>query len=87
MRCISSTARTTAKWVRHFMTTPGTYRDTITLKSVPAGNYALEWIDPSTGTVKLAETKSHAGGDFPIATPPYTIDIALRIRRSPTPGK
>jgi hypothetical protein len=47
------------KWGAHFLATPGAYEDTITLKNVPAGEYALEWIDPSPGGLQaLADQDS-----------------------------
>jgi hypothetical protein len=62
---------------------PGRYRDTVTLRAVPRGAYRLEWVAPATGAVIGAETIDWAGGDLRVATPPYTIDVALRMRASP----
>ena len=67
---------------RHFWVgTPGNYQDEITLNTVPAGTYRLEWIDPATGTVKHTETRAHVGAKFVLKTPAYSMDLALRMRR------
>jgi hypothetical protein len=76
-------ARDDGEWGAHFVATPGTYRDTVTLKAVPAGSYRLEWVDPSGGTVMTSETVSWRGGDLAVATPAYSIDVALRVRLVP----
>jgi len=75
-------ARDDGKWGAHFVVTPGTYRDAVTLQGVPAGAYRLEWIDPVSGAVKTSETVEWAGGDLAVATPPYSIDVALRMSRA-----
>jgi len=68
---------------RHFWVgTPGNYQDEITLNTVPAGTYRLEWIDPATGTVKHTETRAHVGAKFVLKTPAYSMDLALRMCRS-----
>jgi hypothetical protein len=61
--------------------TPGNYQDQITLNTVPAGTYRLEWIDPATGAVKHTETRTHVGAKFVLKTPAYSMDLALRMRR------
>jgi hypothetical protein len=67
---------------RHFWVgTPGNYEDEITLNTVPAGTYRLEWIDPATGAVKHTETRTHVGAKFVVKTPAYSMDLALRMRR------
>jgi len=60
--------------------TPGNYEDEITLNTVPAGTYRLEWIDPATGIVKHTETRTHVGAKFVMKTPAYSMDLALRMR-------
>jgi hypothetical protein len=62
--------------------TPGDYQDEITLNTVPAGTYRLEWIDPATGAVKHTETCTHVGAQFVVKTPAYSIDLALRMRQT-----
>jgi hypothetical protein len=68
------------KWGAHFIAKAGSYRDTITLSAVPAGNYQLEWLDPATGTVKETKSLKWSGGDLAVTTPEYSIDAALRMR-------
>jgi len=76
-------ARDDGKWGAHFVATPGTYRDTVTLKDVPAGSYRLEWVEPVSGVVRASETVRRGRGDLALTTPPYAIDIALRMRAAP----
>jgi hypothetical protein len=71
------------QWGAHFVATPGTYRDTVTLKAIPAGTYELEWIDPASGAAKGAHSIGWAGGDLSVTTPVYSIDVALRMRSRP----
>jgi hypothetical protein len=63
--------------------TPGTYRDTLTLKAIPAGRYRLEWVDPASGEVKATNSVRWGGGDLALTTPSYSIDVALRMRAAP----
>ncbi len=76
-------ARDDGKWGAHFVATPGSYRDTITLRAVPAGSYRLEWVDPVRGGVRASDTVRWGGGDLALTTPPYSIDLALRMRAAP----
>jgi hypothetical protein len=73
-------AKDDGQWGAHFVATPGTYRDTITLRSVPSGRYRLEWIDPASGALKESRRLRWNGGDLRVTTPVYTVDVALRIR-------
>jgi hypothetical protein len=69
------------QWGAHFVATPGRYRDTLTLRAVPPGRYRLEWVDPAKGTaIASARTLRWSGGDLTLSTPPYTLDVALRMR-------
>ena len=52
------------QWGAHYVVTRGAFEDTLTLSSVPSGEYALEWIDPTTGKVKRTESRTHSGGNF-----------------------
>ncbi len=70
------------EWGAHFMPKPGNYRDTLTLNAIPAGTYFVEWIDPASGAVKNSERLIWAGGNLQVITPPYAIDIALRISKN-----
>lgn len=68
------------KWGAHFVAKSGSYRDTLTLKAVPAGSYRAEWMDPATGAVTDSENFTWPGGDLKITTPLYSIDAALYMR-------
>ena len=74
------------KWGAHYVATPGRYRDTVTLKAVPAARYRLEWVDPASGAVKVSESLHWKGGDLTLTTPMYSIDVALRMRVAPRVG-
>lgn len=50
---------------------------------LPAGAYRAEWINTRTGKVDKQETFQHEGGDRTLRSPAYTVDVALRILRSP----
>jgi hypothetical protein len=55
---------------------PKTARITVDL---PAGDYALEWVDTKKGNVAKRERFSHKGGQREIVSPEYSEDIALRM--------
>jgi hypothetical protein len=69
-----------SQWGAHFVAQPSAYHESITLYKVPAGGYALEWIDPSTGAVLGSEVVRASGGDVVLKTPAYSLDIACRMR-------
>jgi hypothetical protein len=69
-------------WGAHFMSSPGNYRDSLTLNEIPAGIYLKEWIDPASGKTISSETLNWKGGNLPVTTPPYSVDIALRMKTS-----
>lgn len=69
------------EWGAHFMINSGNWRDSLILNSVPAGTYIAEWIDPASGAVKNSENVHSENGNIRLITPPYSIDIALRIRK------
>jgi len=48
---------------------------------LPAGTYQAEWVNTKTGAIEKSETLRHAGGSRTLASPKYTEDIALRVRR------
>lgn len=66
-------------WGANFIAKSGNYRDTLTLCDVPAGYYSVQWFDPASGTVKDKENLTWKGGDLTVITPPYTLDMALKI--------
>jgi hypothetical protein len=67
------------EWGANYIPNPGHYRDTLTLGNVPSGVYALKWIDPVSGAVKVSENRHWKGGSLTLLTPSYTLDIALTI--------
>jgi hypothetical protein len=68
-----------SEWGANFLTHTGNFRDTITLNSVPKGTYSAKWIDPASGVLKLSESVISNGSDLMMVTPPYSLDIALKI--------
>ncbi|MHB1036393.1 MAG: hypothetical protein ACYC35_17120 [Pirellulales bacterium] len=48
---------------------------------LPAGVYKSEWLNTKTGRVEKAEAFDHAGGNRTFASPAYSEDIALGIKR------
>jgi hypothetical protein len=49
--------------------------------NLPRGKYLVEWLNTKTGQVDRGETVLHSGGEIALCSPPFVIDIALRIRR------
>jgi len=47
---------------------------------LPAGTYKAEWLNTRTGAVDKVEDFQHTGGVKTLASPPYSEDIALRIK-------
>jgi hypothetical protein len=68
-------------WGAHFIPKPGNFLDTLILNKIPAGDYFLEWIEPSTGSVKNSEKLSWEGGNLALKTPEYLLDLAMRMRK------
>ncbi|HVF86503.1 MAG TPA: PA14 domain-containing protein, partial [Pyrinomonadaceae bacterium] len=50
--------------------------------TLPAGAYKVEWVNTVTGKVDKAESFTHSGGDRALASPAYSEDIALRIKKN-----
>lgn len=48
---------------------------------LPAGRYRAEWLDPTSGKIVASETLPHDGGVRKLAPPPFSQDIAMRLRR------
>jgi hypothetical protein len=48
---------------------------------LPEGDYRAEWLSPRSGKVERSEELHHRGGERTLTSPPYTEDIALRVRR------
>lgn len=47
--------------------------------TLPAGKYAVSWLDPVSGAYSKRETLQHKGGNVEIASPSFEFDVALRI--------
>jgi hypothetical protein len=69
------------EWGANFIPETGNFSDTLILNQIPAGNYSLEWIEPSTGSVIRSEKLSWRGGNLTLKTPVYQLDIAMRMRK------
>jgi hypothetical protein len=57
--------------------------------NLPANTYRAEWVNTKTGAIDKAEDLTHAGGGRTLASPAYSQDIALRVKRTgapPPPG-
>jgi len=61
-----------------YIPTPGYYQADLTLK-IACGRFQTEWIEPSSGQVMQMEQFTHGGGNKALSSPPYTVDMALRI--------
>ena len=70
-----------SEWGSSFVPEHDNYLDTLTINTIPSGSYLAEWIDPTSGEVKGSEHVSCEGGNLKLITPPYSLDIALRIVR------
>jgi hypothetical protein len=69
-----------------FNVTADWFTDKVALK-VPPGAYRVEWINPSSGTVIISTQLESKGGDTVLETPRYSVDIALRMKRLPSPAR
>jgi hypothetical protein len=49
---------------------------------LPPGAYQAEWVNPKTGHVDKREALQFTSGSVAVASPPYSEDIALRIKVS-----
>ena len=61
-----------------YVVQPGYYQETLALNLLP-GSYHAEWIDPASGKLLSEAAIQHPGGACDLITPPYTVDVALRI--------
>ena len=48
---------------------------------LPAGNYAVAWVNTISGEIDKKETLNHGGGTATLVSPAYAQDIALKLRR------
>ena len=60
---------------------PGKYQHDLVFR-LPAGTYQAEWVEPASGKVIRTDRLSSQNDEQVLATPPYTVDIALRIKRT-----
>ena len=85
-RGLSEPGRQYALYLHHssradsYQVKPGNYQETLTLE-LPAGSYEAEWVDPASGRVTGVKRIVSAGGKVDLATPAYSVDIALRIKQ------
>jgi hypothetical protein len=68
-----------SEWGANFVPKPGNYVDTLTLNDIPEGVYFVQWYNPSSGAEMGTEKRDWKGGNFTVSTPPYSLDIALKI--------
>ena len=50
---------------------------------LPAGAYAVQWLNPSTGKTERSETLRHPGGPTTLHAPAFVEDLALSLRTAP----
>jgi hypothetical protein len=88
-RCISELGRQYAFYLHHsvlrtskYVVRPGLYRDSPAF-DLPPGRYTAEWIDPASGRVVSQESFRHHGGRITLDTPPFVVDVALRLIGDP----
>lgn len=48
---------------------------------LPAGDYAVDWLNPRTGKSEASQALAHPGGVATLASPKYDPDVALRVKR------
>jgi hypothetical protein len=85
-RAISEVGKQYALYIHHsskdgggYLVKPGNYQENLVV-DLPAGNYKVDWVDPARGAIVATENLRHEGGYRVLFTPPYTVDIALRIK-------
>jgi hypothetical protein len=74
-------AKSDNEWGCSFVPEKGIFNDTLTIHTIPASSYLIEWIDPTSGVLKSSESMIWAGGDLKLVTPTYSLDIVLRLTR------
>jgi hypothetical protein len=63
---------------------PEEYREAVQAQldvKLPPGRYQAEWLNTKTGEIEQARTWEHTGGAAALASPPFVVDVALRLRR------
>jgi hypothetical protein len=86
-RCLSEPGRQYAFYIHHsvvreprYVVRPGVYQESYVL-DLPPADYTVEWVDPEQGHLVRREQIGRSGRHVVLATPPYVVDLALRIRR------
>lgn len=87
-RCLCEHGKQYALYIHHselvsqwqYRVRPGVYQENLVL-IIPAGTYHAEWVEPASGSVLRAEKIIHGGGNCTLTTPPYKVDLALRMKR------
>jgi hypothetical protein len=64
----------------NYVVLPGNYQHELVLR-LPPGTYQADWVDPATGKVLRTDRLPNQHDDQTLATPPYPVDIALRVKR------
>jgi hypothetical protein len=87
-QCMSEPGQQYAFYIHHsvhrinrYVTKPGIYQENLAF-DLPRGHYIIEWHSPESGLVVVQEHLKHFGGCTTLVTPPYCIDIALKIVRA-----
>ncbi len=88
-RALSELGKQYALYIHHssekvggsYTVLPGDYREDLVV-SLPQGNYRAEWINPESGSSLGSEELKHEGGQRVLKSPGYTIDIALKVKRT-----
>lgn len=55
--------------------------ETSLVLQLPRGRYQAHWVNTKTGAVDKSETFDHEGGEKELASPPFVVDVALRVVR------
>jgi hypothetical protein len=64
-----------------YVVAEGNYGDELALK-LPSGTYQADWMNPASGSVISSERFTFEGGNRKMSTPSYSLDVALRIKRT-----
>ena len=67
--------------LQQYKALPGEYQHDFVLR-LPAGDYQVEWIEPASGNVIRTDRLAGKDDDQTLATPPYTVDFALKNQAS-----
>ena len=65
----------------NYVVVPGQYQHDLVLR-LPAGADQADWVDPASGKMLRTDRLSSQNDEQVLATPVYTVDMALRIKRA-----